>query len=201
MSRKGIGFKYMGNFQNSGDKRGGFGGGRGGDRGGSRGGFSGGRGGDRGGFGGGRGGDRGGNRGGFGGDRDRSVTMHKAVCAECHKECEVPFRPSGDKPVFCSECFGGKREAGDRGERKEYNREPRREFNSSRAQSSGPSQEDLKKQLVEVNAKLDKLINVVEKFLEAKGDVKKEVKEKPLVETKSAKKTTLKNIVKKALKK
>jgi hypothetical protein len=59
----------------------------------------------------------------------------------------------------------------------------------------------LKKQLVEVNAKLDRLIGVVEKFLEAKGDAKKEVKEKPLVETKAAKKTTLKNIVKKALKK
>lgn len=31
--------------------------------------------------------------------------MHKAVCSKCAKECEVPFKPSGDKPVFCSECF------------------------------------------------------------------------------------------------
>ena len=29
----------------------------------------------------------------------------KAVCASCGKECEVPFRPRGDRPVYCSECF------------------------------------------------------------------------------------------------
>jgi len=36
--------------------------------------------------------------------------MHKAVCSECKKECEVPFKPSKDsegkpRPVFCRECF------------------------------------------------------------------------------------------------
>lgn len=76
--------------------------------------FSDNRGGGRGGFGGGRGGF-GGGRGGFGGDRARPE-MHKATCAECGNECEVPFRPTGDKPVYCSDCFknqGG----GDRGDR------------------------------------------------------------------------------------
>lgn len=32
-------------------------------------------------------------------------TMHQAICADCKKECEVPFRPSGDRPVYCRECF------------------------------------------------------------------------------------------------
>ncbi|MBR9689831.1 MAG: DNA-directed RNA polymerase [Candidatus Altiarchaeota archaeon] len=31
--------------------------------------------------------------------------MHKAVCAECKQECEVPFKPSGDRPVYCKDCF------------------------------------------------------------------------------------------------
>ena len=31
--------------------------------------------------------------------------MHKAVCSDCGKECEVPFKPSGDRPVYCKECF------------------------------------------------------------------------------------------------
>jgi len=35
--------------------------------------------------------------------RERSFT--KAICAECHKECEVPFKPTGDRPVYCKECF------------------------------------------------------------------------------------------------
>jgi len=41
----------------------------------------------------------------------RQRTLHKAICADCNKECEVPFRPSGDRPVYCKECFG-KRKAG-----------------------------------------------------------------------------------------
>lgn len=31
--------------------------------------------------------------------------MHKATCAGCGKICEVPFRPTGSKPVFCRDCF------------------------------------------------------------------------------------------------
>ena len=37
--------------------------------------------------------------------------LHKAICADCKKECEVPFRPTGDRPVYCKECFS-KRKAG-----------------------------------------------------------------------------------------
>ncbi|MFA5271106.1 MAG: CxxC-x17-CxxC domain-containing protein [Candidatus Omnitrophota bacterium] len=38
-------------------------------------------------------------------DRFRERIMHKAICADCRKPCEVPFRPSGDRPVYCQECF------------------------------------------------------------------------------------------------
>ncbi len=31
--------------------------------------------------------------------------MFPATCASCGKETTVPFRPSGDKPVYCRECF------------------------------------------------------------------------------------------------
>ena len=43
------------------------------------------------------------------GDRPREI--HKATCADCKKECEVPFKPSGDRPVYCKECFA-KRKGG-----------------------------------------------------------------------------------------
>lgn len=39
------------------------------------------------------------------GERERR--MHKATCAECGGRCEVPFKPTGEKPVYCSDCFGG----------------------------------------------------------------------------------------------
>ncbi len=32
--------------------------------------------------------------------------MFEAVCSECGDACEVPFKPSSGKPVYCSECFG-----------------------------------------------------------------------------------------------
>jgi CxxC-x17-CxxC domain-containing protein len=35
----------------------------------------------------------------------RERILYQAVCADCCKRCEVPFRPSGDRPVYCPECF------------------------------------------------------------------------------------------------
>ncbi len=40
-------------------------------------------------------------RNNFGGERE----MHKAICSECKKECEVPFKPTKGRPVYCKECF------------------------------------------------------------------------------------------------
>ena len=37
--------------------------------------------------------------------------LYEAICADCHKVCEVPFRPSEDRPVYCKQCFA-KRKAG-----------------------------------------------------------------------------------------
>lgn len=31
--------------------------------------------------------------------------MFSATCASCGREAQVPFRPSGVRPVYCSECF------------------------------------------------------------------------------------------------
>jgi CxxC-x17-CxxC domain-containing protein len=35
--------------------------------------------------------------------------MHSIICAECGQEAMVPFRPKGDRPVYCSDCFNQKR--------------------------------------------------------------------------------------------
>ena len=59
-----------------------------------------------------------GGRGGFGGRRfdRRPREMHKATCAECKKECEVPFKPTEGKPVYCKECYMKKKDSGDNSE-------------------------------------------------------------------------------------
>ncbi|QOR35996.1 zinc-ribbon domain containing protein [Clostridium sp. 'deep sea'] len=45
------------------------------------------------------------NRGRHGGQRQ----MYPATCSECGKETQVPFKPSGDKPVYCNDCFQSKK--------------------------------------------------------------------------------------------
>lgn len=32
-----------------------------------------------------------------------------AVCAECGQPAQVPFRPRGDRPVYCSNCFSNRK--------------------------------------------------------------------------------------------
>jgi len=58
-------------------------------------------------------GNRGGGRG-FGGRRFGSRSgfsgfgsqeKHKAVCADCKQDCEVPFKPIEGRPVYCKECY------------------------------------------------------------------------------------------------
>ncbi len=44
--------------------------------------------------------------------RDR--ILYEAICAECHKVCEVPFRPTEERPVYCKECWA-RRKAGHSG--------------------------------------------------------------------------------------
>jgi CxxC-x17-CxxC domain-containing protein len=35
--------------------------------------------------------------------------MFSATCSECGREALVPFRPSGARPVYCSDCFSAQR--------------------------------------------------------------------------------------------
>jgi len=32
-----------------------------------------------------------------------------AICSACGKEAQLPFKPRGDRPIFCSECFDKKK--------------------------------------------------------------------------------------------
>jgi len=31
--------------------------------------------------------------------------MYAVICYECGKDCELPFKPIGNRPVYCKECF------------------------------------------------------------------------------------------------
>lgn len=115
----------------------------------------------------------------YGSSRDKQ--LFKATCSECGKTCEVPFRPTGEKPVYCSDCFNKRREDSDtRGVgRHDFNdRAPKRDFNDRHAPRPEysrptdprapykpvPSNDETKKQLSDISSKLDKLISAIEKM-------------------------------------
>lgn len=176
----------MGDF-----KRGRSGGGdRGGRSFGGRGGYGGRGGSGGGGFGG------GGSRGGRGGRRDGDrPQMHKAICDECGDHCEVPFRPSGDKPVLCRDCFGGQGGGNNRPQTKRDDsfREPRREHQAPREAGVTKEQfEELNHKFEELNVKLDKILRQVTPVIKVSKEMQAKAEEKP----KKAKKAAAKGEVK-----
>ena len=61
-----------------------------------------------------QGGGGGGGYGGRGGGGGRGFSsgprqMFPATCASCNKPTEVPFKPSGSRPVYCRDCFQSQR--------------------------------------------------------------------------------------------
>lgn len=98
---------------------------------------------------------RGGGRS-FGGKRDFSRSgpreMHDAVCGNCGKPCQVPFRPTGEKPVYCRDCFAKMNGESPRGDRPSFSRE-------STPRPQGPTKEDI----TALNEKLDKILSLLEK--------------------------------------
>ena len=121
--------------------------------------------------------------------------MHKAVCDECGKNCEVPFKPSGGKPIYCSSCFEGKEGGGSR--------------RSSRRGSGSENRDNTNKQLLEqvssLNNKLDRILKVIESSVEKKPiskktEVKKVAKKAPAKTKKATKKRASKKKVKKSSK-
>lgn len=125
----------------------------------------------------------------FGPRDDRPKTMFKAICSDCGKECEVPFKPNGSKPVFCRDCFASKRRF--EGPRNE-NFPPRRPNFEDRGPRQGPPPPPPHREFEQLNAKLDRILNLLtvqpevkevtvnepEKVVEVKAPKTKAVKKK-----------------------
>ncbi len=84
---------------------------------------------------------------GSGGFKREHLRMHDVTCDKCGKECQVPFKPTTDKPVYCSDCFR-------RNERTDTREERRPEERRERSDKS-PDRLD------QINAKLDKILRML----------------------------------------
>ncbi len=97
--------------------------------------------------------DRGFDRGGRGFEKK----MFPATCAECGDRCHVPFRPTGDKPVLCNNCFRGSG-SDDHGFKLQ-----RREERFLRDEKLA-RKDDNREQFEQLNAKLDLILKEIEKL-------------------------------------
>lgn len=70
--------------------------------------------------------------------------MFDAICDECGNSCKVPFQPRGDKPIYCSNCFGEKKGA------------------SNGNRETNQSQPQYKEQLDALNSKLDRVLQLLD---------------------------------------
>lgn len=113
--------------------------------------------------------------GGRGGGRDGGDTqMHRATCAECNKSCEVPFRPTGERPVYCSECFGGSKGRSPRESSSRESFAPRESFSpvgSPAPKFDDRKIEELKRQVGEIEKKVERIINLLENNSKKSEDV------------------------------
>jgi CxxC-x17-CxxC domain-containing protein len=135
----------------------------------------------------------GGNR--FGGQGNERREMFSAVCATCGRPCEVPFRPTADRPVYCREHFHGK----DGAPSQNYAPREERKFNSAKTslysaapKSDGGQMSELKRQLDALNTKIDKVLALV-------AENKKISTGMPAVSEQSVPDVSLKSIVDKAV--
>ncbi len=109
-----------------------------------------------------------------------SDELFSATCSECTKRCDVPFRPSPNKPVYCSACFGMKKSANesrdsgnrnnrfdrgsDRNERPEHTKPPRDQRSPRHDPTRGRGTDgitELKQQISGLEQKLNKILDLI----------------------------------------
>ncbi len=100
------------------------------------------------------------NFGGRGFNGSGRTVMHKAVCDECGKTCEVPFKPTGDRPVYCNNCFK-KNENGD-------SRRPQRDDRKN--YDGGKRTDQYQEQFAIINSKLDEILEALTNIAEEEDD-------------------------------
>lgn len=91
----------------------------------------------------------------------KSAGRFKAICGKCGASCDVPFKPSAVRPVLCKNCFK-------RDDVLDFRPNSRAEggkrFDSDRSIAPSANTDQLQRQIAIINAKLDKILDILEDF-------------------------------------
>jgi CxxC-x17-CxxC domain-containing protein len=92
-----------------------------------------------------------------GGGYRGTVQKFDAVCDNCGKSCQVPFRPDGKKPVYCKNCFDAPRSM-------HPALKGNSPVNTEHAMPSGEGKTiaDLTRQIAAMNTKIDTMLKILE---------------------------------------
>jgi len=71
------------------------------------------------------------------------LEMTKVTCDSCKKRCEVPFKPTSSKPIYCETCF-------------------KKEESPRSSPRSSSKSNDLDKEIKKINKKLDIILKALE---------------------------------------
>lgn len=101
--------------------------------------------------------------------------MFRTTCSDCGKSCEVPFRPTGEKPVFCNDCFARNKGGAPSGDFR-----PRENFREAQMKPVEDKRiDDIKRQIAELGLKLDSILDKMNLGKISEVADKKEAASKP----------------------
>ena len=115
--------------------------------------------------------------------------LHDAVCSHCGKATQVPFRPNGQKPVFCKQCFNTDRANSPSPVTKQTSPAI---FNAPRPQADDKRIDDLRGQVEALHVKMDRIWEVLAVSHAKKEETPSASSEKPEKPKKKAKAPTKK---------
>jgi CxxC-x17-CxxC domain-containing protein len=101
-----------------------------------------------------------GNRSDARGSRGEVFQKFDAICSNCGKKCQVPFRPDGEKPVYCKDCFGAPREA--MAGKKSFSAVRPAFAPCATSVPEGKTIADLTRQIAAMNTKIDTMLKILE---------------------------------------
>ena len=133
-----------------------------------------------------------------GGPRRNGPELFQAICSNCGKQCEVPFRPNGTKPVYCKECFNNPNR---KGQKQEIRRDTFQPQAGGGASDTNQKIEELKRRVEVMSGKLDAVLRMVQGISVPAAiiPINETVIPTPVVAVAPTAQTTAKKAVKKAL--